>query len=103
MELIGIATGGVGLFGNPSAERRVEAAGGHFAVVPLGQPNRCRDNIVKIEAQGMDGPVTPRIRRLRCRGTVEDHQKVALDVRELTRQGIFDSPVGSVFRLDIRG
>jgi len=43
-------------------------------------------------------PATGRVRRPRCRGTVEDHQKVALDVRELTRHGVFDAPVGTVWR-----
>jgi hypothetical protein len=39
----------------------------------------------------------------RCRGTVEDHQKAAsLDVRELTRQRVFDRPVSSVFDLTLR-
>jgi len=38
------------------------------------------------------------IRPTRCRGTVENHQRVALDVRELTRQRVFERPVGSVFR-----
>jgi hypothetical protein len=43
-------------------------------------------------------PPARRIRPPRCRGTVEDHQKVALDVRELTRQRVFDAPVGTVWR-----
>ncbi len=38
----------------------------------------------------------------RCRGTVEDHQKVALDVRELTREGVFERPDGSLFHLALR-
>jgi len=37
-----------------------------------------------------------------CCGTVEDHQNVALDVRELIRQHVFERLVGSVFRLDLR-
>jgi hypothetical protein len=41
---------------------------------------------------------TRRTRRPRCRGTVEDHRRVALDVRELTRQRMFDAPVGTVWR-----
>ncbi len=43
-------------------------------------------------------PTTGRIQRPRCRGTVEHHRRVALDVRELTRQGVFDRPAGLVFR-----
>src|SRR5262245_33302054 len=41
---------------------------------------------------------TRRIRRPRCRGTVEDHHRVALDARELTGQGVFDAPVGFAWR-----
>ena len=40
--------------------------------------------------------------RPRCHGTVEDHQRVALDVRELIRQHVFERPVGSVFHLTLR-
>ena len=40
--------------------------------------------------------------RPRCRGTVEDHQNVALDVRELIKQRVFERPVGSLFRLGLR-
>src|SRR5215813_2523696 len=43
-----------------------------------------------------------RTRRPRCRGTVEDHQRVALDVRELIRQRVFERPVGSVLHLTLR-
>jgi hypothetical protein len=42
------------------------------------------------------------VRSPRCHGTVEDHQRVALDVRELIRQHVFERPVGSVFRLGLR-
>jgi ribosomal protein S27E len=49
----------------------------------------------------MDAHAT-RIRPRRCCGTVEDHQKVALDVRELARKGIFAHPTGSTFRLGLR-
>jgi hypothetical protein len=38
----------------------------------------------------------------RCRGTVEDHKKVALDVRELTRERVFERPDGSMFHLAMR-
>jgi hypothetical protein len=38
----------------------------------------------------------------RCRGTVEDHQRVALDVRELTREHVFERSAGSVFHLALR-
>ena len=40
--------------------------------------------------------------RPKCDGTVEDHRNVALDVRELIRQRVFDQPVGSVFGLQLR-
>ena len=42
------------------------------------------------------------VRSPRCRGTVEDHRRVALDVRELIRQHVFERPVGSVFHLGLR-
>jgi len=38
----------------------------------------------------------------KCGGTVEDHRNIALDVRELIRHRVFDQPVGSIFRLNIR-
>jgi hypothetical protein len=38
----------------------------------------------------------------KCGGTVEDHRNIALDVRELIRYRVFDQPVGSIFRLNIR-
>jgi hypothetical protein len=64
---------------------------------------RGRDNMrPKIEAQGMDARATRRIRSTRCRGTVEDHQKIALDARELTTLRVFERPVGSVFPLTLR-
>jgi hypothetical protein len=37
-----------------------------------------------------------------CDGTVEDHQELALDVRELIKQRMFKRPIGSVFRLGLR-
>ena len=37
-----------------------------------------------------------------CGGTVEDHRNIALDVRELIRHRVFDQPVGSIFRLNMR-
>jgi hypothetical protein len=37
----------------------------------------------------------------KCEGTVEDHRGIALDVRELIRQRVFDNPVGSAFRLNL--
>ena len=40
--------------------------------------------------------------RSKCGGTVEDHRNIALDVRELIRHRVFDQPVGSIFRLNIR-
>ena len=40
-------------------------------------------------------------RRARCRGTIEDHRGIALDVRELIRRHVFDQPVGSVFKLNL--
>jgi hypothetical protein len=40
--------------------------------------------------------------KFKCGGTVEDHRNIALDVRELSRHRVFDQPVGSVFRLNIR-
>jgi hypothetical protein len=40
----------------------------------------------------------PVFRRPKCEGTVEDHRKIALDVRELIRKRVFEQPVGSVFR-----
>src|SRR5579883_756774 len=50
----------------------------------------------------MDARATRRARPTRCRGTVEDHQKVALDVRELIRQGVFTHTTGSTFQLNLR-
>jgi hypothetical protein len=41
-------------------------------------------------------------RHSKCEGTVEDHRNVALDVRELIRKHVFDQPVGSIFRLNLR-
>jgi hypothetical protein len=41
------------------------------------------------------------LRHPKCEGTVEDHRGIALDVRELIRQGVFDRPVGSVFKLNL--
>ena len=38
----------------------------------------------------------------KCDGTVEDHRNIALDVRELIRHRVFDQPVGSIFRLNMR-
>jgi len=38
----------------------------------------------------------------KCDGTVEDHRRIALDVRELIHQHVFDQPVGSVFGLTLR-
>jgi hypothetical protein len=35
-------------------------------------------------------------------GTVEDHRNIALDVRELIRKRVFEQPVGSAFRLNLR-
>ena len=40
-------------------------------------------------------------RRPKCEGTVEDHRKIALDVRELIRNRVFERRVGSVFHLDL--
>ena len=41
-------------------------------------------------------------RHPKCEGTVEDHRNIALDVRELIRKRVFEQPVGSVFRLQLR-
>jgi hypothetical protein len=41
-------------------------------------------------------------RRPKCEGTVEDHRNIALDVRELIHKRVFERPVGSVFRLNLR-
>ena len=41
-------------------------------------------------------------RNPRCFGTVEDHRRVALDVRELIRKRVFEYPTGSTFYLDVR-
>jgi hypothetical protein len=41
-------------------------------------------------------------RHPKCEGTIEDHRMIALDVRELIRHRVFDRPVGSIFRLNIR-
>ncbi len=38
----------------------------------------------------------------KCEGTIEDHRGIALDVRELIKQRVFDRRVGSVFRLNLR-
>jgi hypothetical protein len=43
-----------------------------------------------------------RWRKAKCEGTIEDHRGIALDVRELIRQHVFDRPVGSVFPLNLR-
>ena len=40
-------------------------------------------------------------RHPKCEGTVEDHRNIALDVRELIRQRVFDNPAGSAFRLPL--
>jgi hypothetical protein len=40
--------------------------------------------------------------RSKCEGSIEDHRGIALDVRELIRQHVFDRPVGSVFPLNLR-
>jgi hypothetical protein len=42
------------------------------------------------------------VRSPRCHGTVEDHRRVALDVRELLRKRVFEHPTGSTFYLDVR-
>jgi hypothetical protein len=44
----------------------------------------------------------PVFRRPKCEGTVEDHRNIALDVRELIRNRVFEQPVGSAFRLQLR-
>ena len=44
----------------------------------------------------------PLFRRPKCSGTVEDHRAIALDVRELIRKCVFEQPVGSIFRLNLR-
>ena len=41
-------------------------------------------------------------RQPKCEGTIEDHRPIALDVRELIRQRVFDNRVGSVFHLNLR-
>ena len=41
-------------------------------------------------------------RHPKCEGTIEDHRMIALDVRELIRHRVFDQPVGSIFRLNMR-
>jgi len=38
----------------------------------------------------------------KCDGTVENYREIALDVRELIRQHVFDQSVGSLFRLQLR-
>ena len=43
----------------------------------------------------------PLSRRPKCEGTVEDHCNVALDVRELIRQRVFERGVGSEFSLNL--
>ena len=43
----------------------------------------------------------PLSRRPKCEGTVEDHRNVALDVRELIRQRVFERGVGSEFSLNL--
>ena len=40
-------------------------------------------------------------RHPKCEGTVEDHRPIALDVRELIRQRVFDNPAGSAFHLNL--
>jgi hypothetical protein len=44
----------------------------------------------------------PLIRKSKCEGSVEDHRNIALDVRELIRMRVFEQPVGSAFRLQLR-
>jgi hypothetical protein len=44
----------------------------------------------------------PVFRRPKCEGTVEDHRNIALDVRELIRKHVFEQPVRSAFRLQLR-
>ena len=41
-------------------------------------------------------------RQPKCEGTIEDHRGIALDVRELIRQRVFDNRVGSAFHLNLR-
>src|SRR5215813_826847 len=50
----------------------------------------------------MDAISPARRRRPRCRGTVEDHQRVALGVRGLVTLHVFDRPVGSTFHVSLR-
>jgi hypothetical protein len=38
----------------------------------------------------------------KCDDTIEDYRAIALDVRELTRQHVFDHRVGTVFHLNLR-
>jgi hypothetical protein len=38
----------------------------------------------------------------KCDGTIEDHRMIALDVRELIREHVFEQPVGSLFHLNLR-
>jgi hypothetical protein len=38
----------------------------------------------------------------KCDGAIEDHRNIALDVRELIRQHVFDQQVGSLFALSLR-
>ena len=45
---------------------------------------------------------TPLFRQPKCEGTIEDHRGIALDVRELIRQRVFDNRVGSAFHLNLR-
>ena len=40
-------------------------------------------------------------RHPKCEGTIEDHRTIALDVRELIRQRVFDNPAGSAFHLNL--
>ncbi len=46
-------------------------------------------------------PKRPLIAKSKCEGTVEDHRNIAFDVRELIRKGVFEQPVGTVFRSNI--
>src|SRR5580692_7896933 len=41
-------------------------------------------------------------RHPKCEGTIEDHRMIALDVRELIREHVFEQPVGSLFHLNLR-
>jgi hypothetical protein len=47
-------------------------------------------------------PSRLRASQSKCEGTIEEHRAIALDVRELIRRQVFDTPVGSIFRLNMR-